>query len=74
MKSSEITEGGFYWWTCPEDDGPKFFCRGKTQPVKVIVQKFGGDGMAFLCGHPQTYILQQLPGDFVKAEPVRRKL
>ena len=77
MKSSEITEPGFYWWSCPEDEGPDHLHSIHEGRPPAIVQ-IGAEGFnifpateagrvrdCFMAGSPTTYVTSSLPGDFI---------
>ncbi len=70
MKASEIKQPGFYWWQCPNNDGPQYK-RGRPRTiVQIGVDGFGYSSsnpceQCFFPGDPATYITSRLPGEFV---------
>lgn len=61
MDSKQVSESGWYWWSCPSDDGP-LLARGKTAVVLVRVEGELAD--CFRAGDPLTYRLRTMPGTF----------
>lgn len=65
ITAKEITEKGYYWWTCPPGEGPRQY-QGATVLLHagMIVGNESVLNSALMIGDPSTYVLRNLPGEF----------